>query len=208
MIIDCKNPNAIKEVLSSLKNEDIFIYPTDTLYGFGGDARSEKVVERLYELKQRSEHMPISMLVRDTEMLSGFAEIFDKTQKLINAFLPGALTLVLPAKDNSLPDKLFSVQGYLGFRIPDHDFCRNISSEFSGPIITTSVNLSGQPVLNDIESINDQFGKYIDLMISDRDFEMQNNVFASTVVMITENDTMKVLREGKISTEEITRILR
>ena len=198
---------ALTKALEALKSEEVFIYPTDTLYGFGGDAMSSKVLDKLYSLKRRPENMPVSMIVRDKIMLSQYAHIPAKADVLIDQFFPGALTLVLPAKDIIMPNKLFSVQGYLGFRIPKHDFCRELSEAFEGPIITTSVNLSGKAPMNNIKSINDQFGNEIKLIISDPILDSSTKALNSTVVMISKDESLKVLREGAVSVESINQAL-
>lgn len=207
MIINCLDNIALTKALKALRSEEVFIYPTDTIYGFGGDAMSHKVLDKLYSLKQRPENMPVSMIVRDKEMLSQYAYIPAKAELLIDKFLPGALTLVLPAKNIALPDKLFSIQGYLGFRIPKHEFCQALSEKFERPIITTSVNLSGKAPLNDINSINDQFGNKIELMISDPELDTLTGSLSSTVVMISKDETLKVLREAAVSAQSINQIL-
>ena len=198
---------ALAKALEALKSEEVFIYPTDTLYGFGGDAMSSKVLDKLYSLKRRPENMPVSMIVRDKIMLSQYAHIPAKADLLIDQFFPGALTLVLPAKDIVMPNKLFSVQGYLGFRIPNHDFCRELSEAFEGPIITTSVNFSGKAPMNNIKSINEQFGNEINLMISDPILDSSTETLSSTVVMISKDESLKVLREGIVSVESINQVL-
>jgi L-threonylcarbamoyladenylate synthase len=106
-----------------------------------------------------------------------------------------------------MPNKLFSVQGYLGFRIPNHDFCRELSEAFEGPIITTSVNFSGKAPMNNIKSINDQFGNEIKLMISDPILDSSTKTLSSTVVMISKDESLKVLREGVVSVESINQAL-
>ena len=207
MIINHIENMALVKALKALKDEEVFIYPTDTIYGFGGDATSPKVLDRLYSIKQRPDNMPLSMIVRDKEMMSRYAHISAKAESLIDKFLPGPLTLVLPAKDYSLPDKLFNVEGYLGFRIPAHDFCRAMSSKFDRPIITSSVNISGEAPLNNINRIHDQFGNEIELMISDTKLDTLTEPFGSTVVMISEDESVKVLREAAISAQSIDRAL-
>ena len=207
MIIEYRHKDALSYALEALRNEKVFVYPTDTIYGFGGDARSEKVILDLYELKARPVDMPVSMLVPDRDMLSRYAHTSSLASKLIETFLPGALTLVLPAKDMYLPQKLFSVQGYLGFRISDHKFCKRLSTNFDAPIITTSVNTSGQPALHSISDIDTQFGKRVGLLIADPELERHTEPKGSTVVMITKKDELKILREGAIPEKDIFELI-
>ena len=206
MIVDHSTKQALDSALIALNNEEVFVYPTDTIYGFGGDARSDKVIEQLYDIKGRSEHMPVSMLIHDLDMMRKYARISDKATKLIKHFLPGALTLVLPANHVELPQKLFSVQGYLGFRIPDHRFCSKLTQHFDGPVITTSVNRSGKPALNKIIDIEKQFGNRVNLLIQDMQLEQKADATGSTVIMITKDDDLKILREGSILEKEIRQI--
>ena len=151
--------------------------------------------------------MPVSMLVRNKDMISEYAQVSREAESLIDKFLPGALTLVLPAKDKILPDKLFSVEGYVGFRIPDHEFCHALTRDFDRPIITSSVNISGKKALNNIHNISDQFGKEVKLMISDPKLDTMREPLSSTVVMILKDGTMKVLREAAISASQLNKAL-
>ncbi len=207
MIVNYHENMALASALKALERGDIFVYPTDTIYGFGGDASSFDVLDKLYSLKQRPETMPVSMIVRNIDMMSHYAHVSKTAEKLIEQFLPGALTLILPAKENVLPDKLFSVEGFLGFRIPDHEFCLAMSKDFERPIITSSVNLSGKAALNDINTISDQFGGKVDLMISDPKLDSIAEPLSSSVVMILKDGSIKVLREGAIPTRQLNRAL-
>jgi L-threonylcarbamoyladenylate synthase len=203
MIISSKESSAVMSALNALNNNEVFVYPTDTIYGFGGNALNDKVLEKIYELKQRPDNMPVSILVKDHIMLQQYAHVSHLADRIIKKFLPGALTLVLPAKNLKLPSRLFSAAGYLGFRIPDHTFCNQLVQQFDNPIVTTSVNISGQETLNDIESIYKVFGNKVDLIISDDTLDNSSHKSGSTVIMITKDDSIKVLREGLIDSNEI-----
>ena len=207
MIINYHEDTALIRALETLERDNVFVYPTDTIYGFGGNANSLKILDKLYFLKQRPENMPVSMIVRNKDMISEYAHVSITAERLIDKFLPGALTLVLPAKNKILPDKLFNLEGFLGFRIPDHEFCRAMTRDFNRPIITSSVNLSGKAPLNDINSINDLFGKEVDLMISDPKLDSKAEPLSSTVVMILKDGSMKVLREAAIPASQLNKVL-
>ncbi|MCK4813958.1 MAG: threonylcarbamoyl-AMP synthase [Candidatus Marinimicrobia bacterium] len=206
MIIDYQLASAQKKVLDALKDEELFVYPTDTLYGFGGNARSQNVIQRIYEVKKRPQNMPVSILVRDIKMMQDFAHISERTAKIIRRFLPGALTLVLPAKDMSLPKRLYSDNRYLGFRIPDHPFCRAILEHFQYPIISTSVNISHTPALTSIQDIEGQFGNEVQLFISDSRLNNAQHSLGSTVIKMTDDSELQLLREGSILFTEINRL--
>lgn len=207
MIIDYQLASAKKKVLDALKDEELFVYPTDTLYGFGGDARSKSVIQRVYEIKKRPQNMPISILVRNIKMMQDLAHISEKTAKIIRWFLPGALTLVLPAKNMSLPECLYSDNHYLGFRIPDHPFCRAMLEHFQYPIISSSVNINQTSALTNIHDIEEQFGNEVQLFISDSRLNNAQHSLGSTVIKMTDDSELQLLREGSISFIEINRLL-
>ncbi len=197
---------ALVKTLEVLHAEEAFVYPTDTLYGFGGDARSEKVLEAVYRIKARPAVMPVSILVKDVDMIRDYAHVSNIAEKIIGHFLPGAVTLVLPAGARLLPERLYSEGRYLGFRIPDHVFCRAMMDHFPAPVITTSVNISGFPVMREMEKIERFFRNDISLFIRDAQLEENTDSAGSTVIRINENNTIELLRAGQIAFSEIQRI--
>lgn len=203
MILSYRQDIALDLALECLKSQKIFVYPTDTLYGFGANASSIKALDKLYFLKQRPLTMPLSMLVSDIDMIKQYAEVSGLTKILIENLLPGALTLVLPSISNDLPKRLYNMDDYLGFRIPDHEFCTKLSQKFNLPFISTSINVSGQRAMNDIESIKRVFSKDVDLMIYDEKLDKSMSDLGSTVVLIDKKSNLRILREGRISEKQI-----
>jgi L-threonylcarbamoyladenylate synthase len=197
---------ALKKVLEALHAGEVFVYPTDTIYGFGGNALSEKTIQKVYELKKRPLSMPVSLLVRNIKMLEEYAHISEMTGKIIEHFLPGALTLVLPAGKKDLSPHFYSDGDFLGFRMPDHDFCRSMMKNVSGPVITTSVNISGSPELRTIGDIEKYFGQSVDLFIYDPLLESREISSGSTVIKIGKDDDISLLREGPISFSDIIEV--
>lgn len=136
--------DVIEHAVSILRHDGLVVYPTDTLYGLGADALSEEAVLRVYEAKGRPLGQPISVAVCDSEMLYCIAHVSRDAEALINRFLPGPMTLVLPAK-SVLPPLLMAGTGHIGVRIPDHDLALALIRTFDAPITATSANQSGGP---------------------------------------------------------------
>ncbi len=136
--------DVIGHAVSILRHDGLVVYPTDTLYGLGADALSEEAVLRVYEAKGRPLGHPISVAVCDREMLYCIAHVSPDAEALINRFLPGPMTLVLPAK-SVLPPLLMAGTGHIGVRIPDHDLALALIRAFDAPITATSANQSGGP---------------------------------------------------------------
>ena len=155
MILTLKEIN--ENILAKLI-KTIFIYPTDTIYGIGCDVTNPELVNKIREIKQR-DNKPFSLIA------SSFAWI---KQNLVvdvdlDKYLPGPYTLILKKKN---PDFLSHVSNteYLGIRIPNHSFTR-LLQKTGKPIITTSVNFSGNQPANSIQEIDKQIISQVDFVI-------------------------------------------
>lgn len=132
----------IERAVTVLSHDGLVIYPTDTLYGLGADAFSIEAIEKVYEAKKRDLAKPISIAVSDVEMLAAVSRIDAPMRVFIERFLPGPVTVVVPAK-KIIPDILTGGTGTIGIRIPAHGIARQIIEKFDAPITATSANLSG-----------------------------------------------------------------
>ncbi len=203
--VDPVHPSAeaLNQAVEVLRQGLVLAYPTETLYGLGVDPFQEKAMERLYRLKGRSSQAPVSLLVRDPAMLQGVVkEISLSAEILINTFLPGPLTIVLPARDN-LPKRLTAGTGKIGIRISAYPLISHLFSWFPYPLTTTSVNPSGRPAAKDAKEIIAYFREGIDCLL---DAGPAPGGVGSTVVDIT-GDKPVVLREGVISSDQIMKAL-
>jgi L-threonylcarbamoyladenylate synthase len=132
----------IERAVTVLSHDGLVIYPTDTLYGLGADAFSIEAIEKVYDAKKRDLAKPISIAVSDFEMLAAVSRIDTPMQEFIERFLPGPVTVVVPAK-KIIPDILTGGTGTIGIRIPAHGIARQVIEKFDAPITATSANLSG-----------------------------------------------------------------
>jgi L-threonylcarbamoyladenylate synthase len=133
----------VERAVGVLRRDGIIVYPTDTVYGLGGDAFSDDAVLRVYEAKNRPIGKPMSVAVSDTEMLCAIACADDQALDLVGRFLPGPVTVILESR-SCIPDLLTGGTGRIGVRIPAHDLALRIISGFDSPITATSANISGE----------------------------------------------------------------
>jgi len=133
----------VERAVQVLRRDGIIVYPTDTVYGLGGDAFSDDAVLRVYEAKNRPLGKPISLAVSDTEMLCAIARVDDLALDLIGRFLPGPVTVILESR-SCIPSLLTGGTGRIGVRIPAHDLALGIIRSFDSPITATSANISGE----------------------------------------------------------------
>ena len=176
----------------------LIIFPTDTVYGIGCSIYDTKNIDRIYEIKKRDKSKPLACLCYDLQQINSIAYIDDLATKLINKYLPGGLTLILKSKPE-VKEKI----GYetIGVRIPDCKIALDILKEF-GPMLTTSVNDSGEKPINEYEEI---LNKYSDLV--DAIYPPYNNSssVSSTVVKIIDGK-IELLREGNIKLNDILNV--
>jgi L-threonylcarbamoyladenylate synthase len=153
----------IKLVRRTINDHGIICYPTDTLYGLGGNIHSAAVCNKIDRMKMRS-GLPYSVAVSEIRMVAPLVEtVPDIFRELASRLLPGKFTLLLPAAAD-IPAALLKKSTKIGIRIPDIPEIRQLISRLEQPLISTSVNRSNQPPLNDPDRIAEEFPE-IDLMI-------------------------------------------
>jgi len=190
----------LEEGISILKKGGVIAFPTDTVYGLGADAFNSVAVQRIYEIKDRSESNPFPLLIADMKQLAALAEpIPELARFLARQFWPGGVTLVL-SKIDSVPAYLASGPT-IAVRVPNHPTCLALLQDLARPVIGTSANLSGQPPALTADEVRQQLGDRIDLIIDGGECPGGKE---STVVDITREPPV-VLRQGIIPSHEIDR---
>lgn len=132
----------IEKAVSILHHDGIVIYPTDTVYGLGGDAFSEEAIIKVFEAKKRPLSNPIAIAVCNKDMIHWTARVDAYASLFIDRFLPGPVTVVLPAR-SCVPDMLTGGTGLIGIRFPNHPLALELISRFDSPITATSANITG-----------------------------------------------------------------
>ena len=183
--------NKIKTAIETLLNGGVVIIPTDTVYGIAAHPDFPSAVERICLIKGRKTEKPIAMLASDMEAVLTFCDALPPSaEKLMNAFWPGALTLVLPCANNK----------FEGFRVPNHPEVRAMLKACGGILRVTSANLSGRmPALSAAQALKD-VGLEANLTI---DGGVSPGGTASTVVRVDKANNITILREGAISPQQI-----
>ena len=172
----------------------VIIFPTDTVYGIGTSIYDADGINRIYEIKKRPLDKKLACLCADFNQIESIAVVNESAKKLINKFLPGALTVILKTKED-IKEKI----GYdtIGVRIPNHQIALDILNE-NGPMLTTSVNESGNVPLNEYDEIVKEYNDLVDKIYSTN---TESSNISSTVVLAI--DAIKILRLGEISEAEI-----
>jgi L-threonylcarbamoyladenylate synthase len=200
-LIPASHPGVITRALEILHAGGLVAFPTDTVYGVAADAFSAAGIERLYEAKGRDTAKAIPVLLGTLDQLNRVAvNLPAHALQLAIHFWPGAMTLVVP-RHPALPEGI-SQTPTVGVRMPDHPLALALL-RLSGPLATTSANLSGAPNPLTAQDVLVQLDGRIELVI---DGGTCPGGVPSTVVDATQPNLV-VLRQGPISLEDLTRFL-
>jgi tRNA threonylcarbamoyl adenosine modification protein (Sua5/YciO/YrdC/YwlC family) len=164
-IIHWKNETAVEMACSVLKNGGVIVYPTDTLYGFGCDAKNESAIEKINTIKGRK--APMSVLAPNREIAAKWMNISQNDKNIVLEKLGGSTTIIVPVKVGITSPSITGDKQTLGVRIPDHNFCQKLSEAYPNPITTTSVNRTRQEPFTNPGNILSEFSREIDLIIED-----------------------------------------
>ena len=188
--IDALNPEKYKIKLArdTLKVGGIVIYPTDTVYGLGANVFHDEAVKKIYGLKKRPFHKPISICLSTVEDIYQFAFINKEMDEMVQKLLPGPYTLIFEKKEY-FKSKVTSGKR-IGIRIPDNPVCRELSLNF--PITSTSANISGDVPPKSVKDALNSLGEDSDLII---DSGPCPGKLPSTVVDMTKSPP-KIIRHG------------
>ena len=191
----------IHQAIEILKNGGIIAFPTDTVYGLGASASSHGAILRIYEAKRRPRRLALPLLLADVSQIPSVARDMPEIAWLLaKHFLPGGLTLVL-YKSPSVSSLITGGSEKIAVRVPAHPIPIALLEGLDAPITGTSANLTGRPSPLTTQEVHNQLGDRVDLII---DGECLGGV-DSTVIDIT-TEPIRILREGAISSEEISRV--
>lgn len=168
MILEVKNLNQsiIDQAIETLKNDGVIVYPTDTIYGLGCDIFSKKAIAKIYKIKKREKNKPFSIICADLANIAEFAIVPDYAFRLMKKYLPGPFTFILKASRKT-PDTVISRNKTVGIRIPDSVICLELVKNLGNPIVTTSLNFSGEAVFSDPNDLDKELANQIDLILDE-----------------------------------------
>ncbi len=162
--IAATDPDAVAAFRQVIQDGGVVVYPTDTLYGLGTDTFQREAVDQITAIKGRQG--PFSVMVGHLDQLAEYALVSPENADKFEDMLPGPYTFLLPPQCPEIfPPSVKGPGGKVGFRVPGHPFIQAAFQQWQGLVITTSVNRTGRPPLQDPALIQEQFGEQVDLLV-------------------------------------------
>ena len=205
--INVERPEAslVSYVADKIRGGAVVGMPTDTFYGLAVDPFNLRAVDRIYEIKTRSRHKPLSLIIESVDQASELAWPVPETFFLLaRRFWPGPLTIIVKA-DPKLPLKVTANTGNVALRVPAAEVPLAIVRAFGQPITATSANLHGASECTSAQEVRDQLGDCVPLIV---DGGASPRDMPSTIVDLTSEDgSWRMLRRGAIPAEQIVELL-
>ncbi|MEO7147511.1 MAG: L-threonylcarbamoyladenylate synthase [Terrimesophilobacter sp.] len=216
-IYDCSNPTdlltGMRLARQALGTGDLIVLPTDTVYGVGCDAFNAAAVQRLLDAKGRGRTSPPPVLIPGIPTLDALAEeVPDQVRLLVKAFWPGALTVIVPARQ-SLSWDLGETHGTVALRMPSNGIALELLSE-TGPLAVSSANLTGEPAAATAQEAQAALGESVAIYLDGGPVGSgvtEGNDRGSTIVDATGlliGKELQIVRHGAIPDEAILEVIR
>ena len=211
-IFDCRDEaqllTGMRQARQAIGRGQLVVLPTDTVYGVAADAFDPRAVQLLLDAKGRGRQSPPPVLVAGLTTLRALvAEVPEPVERLVEAFWPGGLTIVLPSQP-SLSWDLGDTQGTVAVRMPAHRIALELLEE-TGPLAVSSANLTGKSAAITAEDAEGMLGDSIDVYLSDGP---SSTGIASTIIdatsLVGDGDPLiRVLREGAVDRARLREVL-
>lgn len=178
----------------------VVAFPTETVMGLGVVYDNFDAYNRLNKIKGRPEDKPYTMMLSSINDIEKYAYVNDAARKVIDAFLPGPLTILLKAKKN-VPTWVTHNTGVIGIRVPNYPLLNELLNLVKKPLLVPSANPSNLPPATTVEQVVIYFNITLDYIVNND----SSQELPSTIVDLT-TEKAKILRQGKIQKEEIFKI--
>ena len=183
----------IKQAVAVLRQGGVILYPTDTVWGIGCDATNAEAVKRVYDIKQRDDSKALICLVDSDARLQRYVRnVPDVAWQLIDC-CDRTTTLILDGAVNLAPN-LIADDGSIGIRITQESFSHELCYRFQKAIVSTSVNISGQPAAQNYRDIDPQIIEQVDYVCWSRRQEHQPHQ-PSSIIKLGQGGEVTIIRK-------------
>ena len=194
----------LKKAKKSLENNNLIGLPTETVYGLAANAYSNKSIQKIYTLKKRPSINPLIVHFRNLKDLKKDVTFNENFLKLYRALCPGAITFILKKSSKSkISKKVTAGKPTIAIRFPKHKVARNLLKILNFPLAAPSANMSSKLSPTSAKDVIDEFKNKIKFVLDGGKCKIG---LESTIIDLTGEP--KILRQGKITSKQIYKILR
>jgi len=190
-----KQSAQVERAAALIRDGGLVVIPTETVYGLGGDATNPLSAQKIYAAKGRPSDNPLIIHISDPRDAEKYAFTNELYYKLAKAFMPGPLTVILPKKD-TVPKETTGGLDTVAVRCPSNPVASAIIRAAGAPIAAPSANISGRPSATMVKYVIEDFDGRVDMIVDGGESEIG---LESTIVLITENNGLVLLRPGAIT---------
>ncbi len=188
------------QIIEALLNNQVVSFPTETVYGLGVVYDSEEAFNNLVKAKNRNPDKPFTLMLSSINDIGLYAEVTPEIKRVIKKFMPGEITLLLKPKEHLYPWVKLNSK-YIGVRVPDYDEVRKLIHDCHKPLLVTSANISGEPVLKTYEDVCKTFDGIIPVVVKG---DTRSSVPSS--IFILDGKEITLVRKGSIPLEEVKKV--
>ena len=196
--------HSIKELeiaKSKLNQSQVIAFPTETVMGLGVYFDDRKAYDNLNCIKRRPEDKPYTLMLGNVRDIEKYAFVTDRDRRIINAFMPGPVTLLLKSKN--VPDYVTHNTGVIGVRVPNMPLVQELIKYCGKPLLVPSANKSGEKPALTSKEVREIFKDELGYIFEEDSLAQK----PSTIIDLT-SEQVKILREGPISIEDINKVLK
>ena len=180
----------VEHSLKTLNNKGVIVYPTDTVWGIGCDATDSSAVDKVFQLKNRSESKSLILLVPDVEMLKDYVSIPLSVENKLNSF--SKPTTVIYSNPKNIAHNCIAKDNTVAIRIVKDSFCQELLQHFKKPIVSTSANISGQPTPKSFSEIENDILEGADYVVNLPNHS--SSKIPSSIIKLALDGTIEVIR--------------
>ncbi len=192
--------NQIDELATILNSDGIISVPTDTVYGICTKMNSKKAYEKLIKYKKRDKNKALPVMCANKKQIKSLAYINKKSEKIINTFMPGPITIILKKKEN-LDEYITNGKDTIAIRMATSKAIKKIIEKIDSPIFMTSANESGKKTCTSIKEIEEACPYLDGILKGNVEYKKESTIIDCTT------DEIKIIREGPINLKDIKKII-
>ncbi|MFC4713094.1 L-threonylcarbamoyladenylate synthase [Planococcus dechangensis] len=201
---DVNNEGSYSQAVDYIREGQVVAFPTETVYGLGADAMNADAVAKIFEAKGRPTDNPLIVHVDSKETALEFVEeVSDKALQCMDAFWPGALTLIMHAKPDTFATNVTAGLSTVGIRVPDHPVALSLLKRLKQPIAAPSANKSGKPSPTLAEHVLFDMNGKIPFILDGG----PTKVGIESTVLDTTSSPPVILRPGQVTKEQLEQVI-